>query len=361
MNDEKRSVVQETKRRFVWRTIKEGFWNIANGKQTALFVILNVITVVIIIGYYSVTPSYMDNFLRDTLPIMFLLIEIQIIFACGYRKGSYSMYRDFIRIGHVNSAGEAPILKSRQNDNGVISLTYTTKGIPLIRWQEAIESIQSALNMTIVSIRAGQDHRSVVVKAVPTADILNHILPWDDHYVDFSKPTRFVLGKDAAGQTVAIDLGQMPHGLIAGSTGSGKTSLAVIMLIQALMLDYDVKILDFKGLDFSSLHRKYGTQIITDMDSIINELKNIEQTIIYRRELFQQVGSKDLNDYCNKTGDRMKRSLVYIDECAMLTDYGTSKDAKQKSAEVIDRLAGIARVGRAFGVHLLISTQRPDA
>ena len=56
----------------------------------------------------------------------------------------------------------------------------------------------------------------------------------------------------------------------------------------------------------------------------------------------------------------MKRIIVLIDECAMLTDYGVSKEAKHFSAQVVDLLAGMARVGRAVGVHLIISTQRPD-
>ena len=362
MSEDKWSLSQETKRRFVGRTIAEGAHNILCGKQTALFLGLNVLMVGTISGYYASSPSFLNNYLHDTLPIVFILAEILFLFFCGYRKGSYEMYRDFVRIGHVNWAGEAPILVDRQSDENVVVLTFTTKGIPIVRWQEATESIQSALNMTVVSIRVGHDNRSIVVTAVPTADVLNSVLLWDDHYTDMTRPTRFVLGKDVAGQTVSFDLLQQPHGLIGGQSGCGKTSLAVCLLRQSEIRDkyYDTTVLDFKGLDFDFLRRQYGTQVITDMDDIIEKLVSIEQEIEYRKGLFISVGAKDLNDFYEKTGTLLKRTLVYIDECAMLTDYGTSKEARQKSSEVIDKLAGLTRISRSFGIHFLISTQRPD-
>ena len=98
------------------------------------------------------------------------------------------------------------------------------------------------------------------------------------------------------------------------------------------------------------------------MEEILNELHHIEIGISERRELFLKVGAKDLQDYIDRTGDTsLRRILIYVDECAMLVDYGTSKDAKKLASEVVDKLSGIARIGRAFGIHLLIATQRPDA
>jgi S-DNA-T family DNA segregation ATPase FtsK/SpoIIIE len=57
----------------------------------------------------------------------------------------------------------------------------------------------------------------------------------------------------------------------------------------------------------------------------------------------------------------IKRIFIVVDECAMLTDSGVGKEAKQISAQIVDKLSTIARMGRAVGIHLIIATQRPDA
>ena len=360
---EKLELNQETRRYFLLRTMINGIRNVFSGKRLMLFLSAEAILICLLWLWRSLTPEPLAGLLSVAEYVVSLCAQPMILYACGFIPGSIRAYKDFVRVGLVNNANEAPILVFRQMlNNGVLELHFFSKGITLTKWQNALDAIQSALDMTVVSIEAGKNHRTIIVKAVPTSDVLNQVIPWGDQYVDYQNPTRFYIGLDAAGQPVTYDLNTMPMGLIAGSTGSGKTSLAKVILIAAALRNYNVYVLDFKGLDFHYLHDRFGITIHTDMQEIVNTLQHLEIEITERKALFLRVGAKDLSDYITKTGDTIRRRiLIYVDECAMLTDYGLTKEAKKASADVVDKLAAIARIGRALGVYLLVATQRPDA
>lgn len=363
MNYEKQELNRENRRYYALQTVKNGIQNILSGGKLLLFFALEAVLGSLLYASYILTPMHLRAFSATMQHIAFWMVQPIILYACGYIVGSRGMYRNFVRIGLVNYANEAPILTAKTTTpEGVTILKYSTKGVTLAKWQEEIDAIQSALDMTVVSVEQGKDHRSIILKAVPTSDILNQTIYFGEQYIDFHNPTKFYIGLDAGGQRVGYDLNNLPMGLIAGSTGSGKTSLAKGILLAAAMRGYSVYVLDFKGLDFYSLRERYGITVHTSMEEILNILGHLEIAITERREMFQAVGAKDLHDYIQKTCDtHFKRVLIYVDECAMLTDYGNSKESKKQSADVVDKLSAIARVGRAFGIHLLIATQRPDA
>ena len=360
---EKQELNQENRRYFLLRTMLNGLRNTLSGKRFVLFFSIELALLGLLWLWRSLSPAPLIGLVTSTTQFVFLFAQPMILYACGYLVGSNRIYRDFVRIGLVNFANEAPVLVYKElAENGVQELHFFSKGVTIAKWQEAYDAVQSALDMTVVSIEPGKNHRTIIVRAVPTSDVLNQVLPWGARYVDFQHPTRFCIGLDAAGLPVEYDINTMPMGLIAGSTGSGKTSLAKVILIAAALRNYSVYVLDFKGLDFYYLHDRYGVTVHTDMQEILNTLQHLENGIAERKALFLRVGAKDLLDYCEKTGDTsMRRILIYVDECAMLTDYGLTKEAKKASADIVDKLAAIARIGRAFGVHLLVATQRPDA
>lgn len=363
MNYEKESLNRDNKRYYAVKTMMNGFRNVISGKKLLLFLALEAVLLGLLYIWYLLIPDYLHGFSSTMHTISGILIQPFVMYACGYIPGSLRLYRDLVRIGLVNYANEGPITTYRKiSDDGVTEFHFFSKGVTLSVWQDQMEAVQSALDMTVVSIEQGSDHRTIVIKAVPTSDVLDKTIYFGAQYIDFQHPTRFCIGLDAAGQKVTYDLNNLPMGLIAGSTGSGKTCLAKVILLAAALRDYIVYVLDFKGLDFNSLHEKHGVSIRTDMEEILNELHHIEIGISERREKFLKVGAKDLQDYIEETRDTsLKRVLIYVDECAMLVDYGTSKEAKKLASDVVDKLSAIARVGRAFGFHLLIATQRPDA
>ena len=363
MNNEKEALNRDNRRYFALRTVLNGCKKIASGDKLIGFVLAEALVFAILSLVYCLEPVVLRAFSRTVLTVAFIVTQPLILYACGSVPGSWGMYRDFVRIGLVNAAGEAPILlQISHTEDEITELHFHSKGVTLLKWQDEIEAIQSALDMTVVSIEAGQDHRTIIVMAVPVSDVFSRTIAFDEKYVDHKHPTRFSLGLDAGGQRVEYDLNSLPMGLIAGSTGSGKTCLAKVILLSAALRGYVVYVLDFKGLDFCCLCERFGITLQTDMQEVLHTLEQVESMIRERREAFQLFGAKDLRDYVEKSGDlNMKRILIYVDECAMLTDYGISKEAKKLSTDVIDKLSGIARGGRAFGVHLLIATQRPDA
>jgi S-DNA-T family DNA segregation ATPase FtsK/SpoIIIE len=174
------------------------------------------------------------------------------------------------------------------------------------------------------------------------------------------------IGERRGNQPMVLDLnhtGHGPHGLIAGTTGSGKSEL-VQTLVVALALThhpYDVGfvLVDFKGGGtFSDLVRLPHTLgMVTDLSGNLTEraLVALEAEMDRRKRLFNDAGVNDITPYQDlywqgKVKEPLPRLVVIIDEFAeLVNDY----------PDFMDGLIGIARVGRSLGVHLILATQSP--
>ena len=359
MHSEKYELSAETRRSYIVKTLLRGLKNIFTSWRAALVYAM----VMLVLGALlqlscDDAGGFAATMQELLLKVLYLGLFPVAAYGFGYVPGSFAAYRNMVRAGFVNSAGEAPVLIHRRCDGKAEELTFEAKGLPLEDWTDAKETIQTALNMTIGRIKQGEDLRTIIVRAVPGNVQFPPIISWSD---DFLAENEAVvrLGKTIADEIVEINIDKQPMMLLAGNTGSGKTNLAVCICYQALKRGAQVTVVDFKGLDFVELER-LGATILTKPDAIINALKDATDEIEYRRQLFADVGAKKLSSYRKKTGIDLPRMVVLVDECAMLTDYGTTKEARDFSKAVVDLLSGIARVGRALGVYLIISTQRPD-
>lgn len=362
MTEKKKDLNRQTEQYIALRTLKNGVARVFSSARNALLFLA--ILLMVLLGLHCwirFTPDYLQRYLATMLTILFPVTGLLCLYVWGYVPKSREYNNNLVRVGFVNAAGEAPVLIKDLKGGEKRELTFYSKGLLPSDWRDNLESVQSALNLTIGHIRQGNDYRTVVITVVPPDMSFGQTIMWDAQNIDFDNPSRFVLGKTAAGEIVDFDIERIPMWLIGGSTGSGKTRLAIIMLLQAIMRDYRVYICDFKGLDFFSLVRR-DAKLLTDMDSIISVLSELEDLIVSRGKAFSKVEARNFTDYISKTKDPFcKRVMLLIDEMSMLTDYGRSKNAKQLSEAVIDKLAAIARVGRAYGIYLIVSTQRPDA
>lgn len=125
-------------------------------------------------------------------------------------------------------------------------------GIPLTEWENKRQRIEAALNVHIVKLKEGKNKRSILLYAVPTGNQLSSRMEWNDSYLIKDSST-LVLGKCLMG-TVKVDLAKIPHILLGGSTGSGKSVLLKLLLMQAVKKNAVVSIADFKGgVDFPSV------------------------------------------------------------------------------------------------------------
>ena len=168
------------------------------------------------------------------------------------------------------------------------------------------------------------------------------------------------LGKGAGGEAVAADLSRMPHLLIAGATGSGKTvclnsSICCLMLhnspseVRFIMIDPKrVELTSFNGTPH------LATPVIVDAQKALSTLRWLNQEMDNRYQKLAAVGARNIEGYNkNKEGEaRLPYLILVIDELAdlMMTAFD----------EVEHTLCRLAQLARATGIHLIVATQRPS-
>ena len=138
-------------------------------------------------------------------------------------------------IGLINHAGMPPDLlrKHRDKDNPRVTVwEFRNQGIPLQEWEKKRPAIETALGITIVKLTYAKGKSRVLVYAVSAGDDLPEVLKWKDSYLS-PKSFVLVLGESYTGP-VTVNLAHIPHILLGGSTGSGKSVLLKLLLMQAL-------------------------------------------------------------------------------------------------------------------------------
>lgn len=266
-------------------------------------------------------------------------------------------------IGLVNHAGVPPDLlrKRRDKDNPRVTVwEFRNNSIPLQEWEKRQAAIETALGLTIVKLAYAKGKSRVLVYAVSAGDDLPEVLKWKDSYLS-PKSFVLVLGESYTGP-VTVNLANIPHILLGGSTGSGKSVLLKLLLMQSLRKGAEVYIADFKGgVDFPKVWHQKCRMCFTEED-LLYTLGQLVAVLEYRKGRLAETGCPNLDAYNEATGDNLPRLVFACDEVAELLDKtGRSKEEKEQLAQIENRLATLARLGRAFGIHLILATQRPDA
>ncbi len=172
---------------------------------------------------------------------------------------------------------------------------------------------------------------------------------------------RVALGKSIDGAAVVADLTQMPHMLIAGTTGSGK-SVCVNAVIACLLLqnspdDLKLIMVDPKRVELTGYNGipHLVAPVVVDLERVTGVLKWVTREMDDRYKKFAASGARNITDYNSKLGasePRMPYLVVIIDELADLMMLAPDETEKQ--------LTRLAQMARATGIHLIISTQRPS-
>ncbi|CAN5588813.1 hypothetical protein BH24ACT18_BH24ACT18_06720 [soil metagenome] len=166
------------------------------------------------------------------------------------------------------------------------------------------------------------------------------------------------LGKDISGRAVFFDLAEMPHLLVAGTTGSGK-SVMLNGLLTSLLLTTDPRqvkmvLIDPKRVELSPFGRipHLITPVVTDVKKAANALQWAVAEMERRYEVLERMGSRSLDGYNIRSETPMPYVVIVIDELADLM--------MQAGAKVEDAIVRIAQKARAVGIHLVVATQRPS-
>lgn len=242
---------------------------------------------------------------------------------------------------------------------------YTMKpaaGVKLSRITGLSNDLALALAAHPIRIEAPIPGKALVGVEVPnqkTAMVSIKELIEDKEYRQRPHNMMMVLGKDVAGKVWLGELTKMPHLLIAGATGSGKT-VCVNTVIMGLLYQNTAETLRFIMVDPKRVELTlYNgiphllTPVITNTQKTVNALKWTIGEMERRFELLASVGSRDINSYNQKHPDTKLPYIVFvIDELADLMATAAS--------EVEAGIIRIAQMARAVGIHLLVATQRPS-
>ncbi|MGD6816907.1 DNA translocase FtsK [Metabacillus sp. 113a] len=176
-------------------------------------------------------------------------------------------------------------------------------------------------------------------------------------------PLTVALGLDISGQPIVTDLKKMPHGLIAGATGSGKSvcinSMLISLLYKAAPHEVKMLLIDPKMVELAPYNRipHLVSPVITDAKAATGALKWAVEEMERRYELFAHSGVRDINRFnelvkTHQRGEHLPYLVIVIDELADLMMVAPG--------EVEEAICRIAQKARACGIHLIVATQRPS-
>ncbi len=344
-------------------------FRVKNGGRTAVrqpWKLLILIPIYALV-YYAVNSGVNSlPMIRGVLwaPVLLLCILGTLIgfYIIGCPWQSSRIADEFRRIGLVNDADEPPFLISVSRDRKnkrVREYLFDGSGIPLSEFEKMLDEIEAVLDLSVISFCRERGKRRILMRAVPAKGDLPNMVNWNDSMLS---PESFVLtlGEGYTGP-VTLDLRSAPHVLLGGTTGSGKTVLLKLMLYQCVKKGAKVYIADFKGLDYSRFFEENCVMCL-DWDSTRAALETLMKEKERRLRLFRSVGAVNIDEYNAKTGEDLPRLIFACDEYAQMTAPGSrSKEEKELLYAIENLTASVARLGRAFGIHLILATQRPDA
>ncbi len=166
------------------------------------------------------------------------------------------------------------------------------------------------------------------------------------------------LGQDTGGGAVALNLAALPHMLIAGATGSGK-SVCINSIIGSFLLtktpeQLRILMVDPKRVEltpFNGIPHLIGP-VIVDVEEVNTALSGLIREMLNRYKLMEETGARNIEGYNKRAKEKMPFLVLIVDELADLMMVG--------GFEVEQNLVRLAQLGRATGIHLVLATQRPS-
>ena len=166
------------------------------------------------------------------------------------------------------------------------------------------------------------------------------------------------LGRASGGENVAIDLTKMPHLLIAGSTGSGKSvclnTIVSNLIMEKTPAEVRLLLIDPKRVELTPYNGipHLLTPVVVETDQVVSLLKGLIREMLNRYRRMEEARARNIASFNKKSLEKMPYLVVVVDELADLM-MAASFDVEQS-------LCRLAQLGRATGIHLVIATQRPS-
>ena len=241
------------------------------------------------------------------------------------------------------------------------------KGVRLSKLTSCADDIALSLGASGVRIAAGPGKISIVGIEVPNRAVtmvsLREVIDSPEFHKSKSKSS-FAVGKDIGGSCIVGNIAKMPHMLIAGTTGSGKSvcmnSIIISLLYKSSPEDVKLIMVDPKMVELANYNGipHLMIPVVTDPKKAAGSLQWAVVEMMRRYKAMSDLGVRDLESYNNiieseGEGEKLPHLIIIIDELADLMLVAAK--------EVEDSICRIAQMGRASGIHLVIATQRPSA
>ncbi len=270
----------------------------------------------------------------------------------GYRVGP-SVTQFAVQPGFIKKPGSEEE-DSQQMKVRVAQIASLEKDIALALSAQRLRIEAPVPGKPYVGIEVPNTHSSVVrLKTLLESDSFNKA----------GAPLTIAIGRDVSGNPLIADLSRMPHLLIAGATGSGKsvciTSIAACLAMNNTPEDLRLVMIDSKMVElirFNGLPHLYG-KVETNIERILGVLRWVVVEMEHRYRLLESAHARDLEAYNRKVtrkdeGKALPRIVVLIDELA---------DLMMSAPDVTEHnLVRLAQMARATGIHLVVATQRPS-
>ncbi len=279
----------------------------------------------------------------------FGIVATVIGFRVGPTVTQFAVQPGFMKRGGGETEEEAQQIKVR-----VAQIASLQKDLALALSAERLRIEAPVPGKPYIGIEVPNPHTSVVrMRSILETEAFHKI----------GTPLAMALGRDVSGQPVVADLARMPHLLIAGATGSGKsvciTAIAACLAMNNPPEDLRMVMIDSKMVEllrFNGLPHLYG-KVETDIERILGVLRWVVVEMEHRYRLLEAARARDLEIYNRrmarkKEGTPLPRIVVLIDEMADLM-----MSAPDQTEHNLVRLAQMAR---ATGIHLIVATQRPS-
>jgi len=247
---------------------------------------------------------------------------------------------------------------------GPVVTTFEFKPLPHIKVSKILalqDDLAMALKAQSIRIQAPIPGKDVVGIEIPNDEMetiyLREILE-SDIFKKSKSPLTLALGKDIVGAPFVTDLKKLPHLLIAGTTGSGK-SVGINAMILSLLYknspdELKFLMIDPKMLEFSIYNDipHLLTPVITEPKKAIVALNAMVKEMERRYKLMAKLKVKNIEGYNKKADEKLPYIVIIIDELADLM-MTSGKDVEYS-------IARLAQMARASGIHLIVATQRPS-
>ena len=296
-----------------------------------------------------------------------------------------NVLRDFKINGEITEVKQGPIVT-------LFELTPApgTQSSSVIRLSDDIARSMRANSARIATI-PGKDALGIEIPNKNRETVYLRELLDDDLYKSANCKLPLALGKDIFGRPVIVDLAKMPHLLVAGTTGSGKSvginAMLLSILYQLTPEECRLILIDPKMLELSTYKGipHLLTEVVTDPKKAISALKWIVKEMENRYQMMAHLGVREIDDYNIKVKKILDEGKVIFKETQVGYDSETGKPVMEKKPldlnifskiiVVVDELADLmitsgkeiesaiqrlSQMARASGIHLIVATQRPS-